>query len=48
MHGPHNERAIEFETAYLLESAEESWRVLGYVSPRDQEDEMRALGVSWS
>ncbi|MGE0360043.1 MAG: hypothetical protein AB7H93_04200 [Vicinamibacterales bacterium] len=39
------DRAIEFEIAYLLERAEESWRVLGYVSARDQEEEMRALGL---
>jgi hypothetical protein len=38
-------RAIEFEIAYLLEAAEESWRILGYVSARDQEEEMRALGL---
>jgi hypothetical protein len=39
------DRAIEFEIAYLLERADESWRVLGYVSERDQEEEMRALGL---
>jgi len=39
------DRAIEFEIAYLLERAEESWRVLGYVSARSQEAEMRALGL---
>jgi hypothetical protein len=38
-------RAIEFEIAYLLELAGESWRVLGYVSERDQAEEMRALGL---
>ena len=38
-------RAIEFEIAYLLEGAGESWRLLGYVSARDQEEEMRALGL---
>jgi hypothetical protein len=38
-------RAIEFEIAYLLERAGESWRVLGYVSERDQEEEMQALGL---
>jgi hypothetical protein len=38
-------RAIEFEIAYLMELAGESWRVLGYVSARDQEEEMRALGL---
>ena len=40
------DRAIEFEIAYLIELAEESWRVLGYVSARDQEEEMRALSHS--
>ena len=38
-------RPIEFEIAYLMELAGESWRVLGYVSARDQEEEMRALGL---
>jgi hypothetical protein len=38
-------RAIEFEIAYLMERSGESWRVLGYVSARDQEEEMRALGL---
>jgi hypothetical protein len=39
------DRAIEFEIAYLLERAAETWRVLGYVSTRDQEEEMRSLGL---
>jgi hypothetical protein len=39
------DRAVEFEIAYLIEQAENSWRVIGYVSERDQEDEMRALGL---
>jgi hypothetical protein len=39
------DRAIEFDIAYLLERAGESWRVLGYVSARDQGEEMRALGL---
>ena len=39
------DRAIEFDVEYLLESAEASWRVLGYVSARDQEEEMRAFGL---
>ena len=38
-------RAVEFDIAYLLEMAGSSWRVLGYVSARDQEEEMRALGL---
>jgi hypothetical protein len=39
------DRAVEFEIAYLMESAGESWRLLGYVSARDQEEEMRAIGL---
>ena len=39
------DRATEFEIAYLIERAGDSWRVLGYVSARDQEEEMRALGL---
>jgi hypothetical protein len=39
------DRAIEFEIAYLLERTDESWRVMGYISERDQEEEMRALGL---
>lgn len=39
------DRAVEFEIAYLIERAGESWRVLGYVSERDQEEEMQALGL---
>ena len=39
------DRAIEFEIAYLIERAGEAWRVLGYVSERDQDEEMRALGL---
>jgi hypothetical protein len=38
-------RAIEFEIAYLMELAGESWLLLGYVSARDQDEEMRALGL---
>ena len=38
-------RAIEFEIAYLMELAVESWRVLGYISARDQEEEMQSLGL---
>jgi hypothetical protein len=38
-------REIQFEIAYLLELTGESWRVLGYISARDQEEEMRALDV---
>ena len=38
-------RAIEFEIAYLMERTAESWRILGYISARDQEEEMRALDL---
>ena len=38
-------RAIDFEIAYLMERSGESWRVLGYISARDQQEEMRALGL---
>jgi hypothetical protein len=38
-------RAAEFEIAYLMERVGESWRVLGYISASDQEEEMRALGL---
>ena len=43
--GKTGDRATEFEIAYLIELAGDSWRVLGYVSARDQEEEMRALGL---
>ncbi len=36
---------IEFAIAYLLERDGSAWRVLGYVSERDQEEEMRSLGL---
>ena len=39
------DRPVEFEIAYLIERAGDSWCVLGYVSERDQEEEMRALGL---
>jgi hypothetical protein len=29
----------------LIERSGASWRVLGYISERDQEEEMRALGL---
>jgi hypothetical protein len=38
-------RAIEFEIAYLMERTTESWRVLGYISERDQDEEMKAHGL---
>jgi hypothetical protein len=39
------DRSIEFEVADLIELAAESWRALGYVPARDQEEEMRAVGL---
>lgn len=39
------DRAIEFGIAYLVERTADSWRILGYVSARDQQEEMRALGL---
>jgi hypothetical protein len=39
-------RAIEFDIAYLLELAGESWCVLGYISTRDQQEEMQAHGLT--
>jgi hypothetical protein len=38
-------RAIEFEIACLVERAQESWRVLGYISARDQQKEIQAFGL---
>jgi hypothetical protein len=38
-------RAIDFDIAYLMERSGESWRVLGYISARDQQEEMRPLGL---
>lgn len=38
-------RPIELEIAYPLEGAEETWRILGYVSERDQDEERRTLGL---
>jgi hypothetical protein len=39
------DRLITFRIAYLLEKVDERWRILAYVSEKDQEEEMRALGV---
>ncbi len=40
------DRPAEFEIAYLLEDTGGAWSVLGYVSERDQEEELRSLGLS--
>jgi hypothetical protein len=39
------ERIIEFDIAYLLEKAGESWRILLYISRSDQEAEMKKEGL---
>jgi hypothetical protein len=39
------DRAIEFEIAYLLEKAPDGWRILSYISHRDQNAEMAKAGL---
>jgi hypothetical protein len=39
------DRLITFQIAYLLERAGDTWRILAYVSQKDQGDEMRELGL---
>ncbi|HEX3245604.1 MAG TPA: hypothetical protein VHX16_09365 [Chloroflexota bacterium] len=39
------ERLITFQISYLLERLSGGWKILAYVSEKDQEEEMRALGV---
>ncbi len=39
------DRAVEFTIAYLLEQTEGGWKVLGYISEREQEEEMKSLGL---
>jgi len=39
------ERTITFQIAYLLEAAGEDWNIIAYISEKDQEEEMRALGL---
>jgi hypothetical protein len=38
-------RLIEFDISYLVEQCGDDWRILSYVSERDQEDEMKAVGL---
>lgn len=38
-------RDIVFHISYLLERAGDSWKVLGYFSEADQEEEMKKLGL---
>jgi hypothetical protein len=39
------DRLIEFEISYLLERAEDEWRILSYVSRTDQNAEMAKAGL---
>lgn len=39
------ERPITFEISYLLEGSGEDWKILAYISEKDQEEEMQALGL---
>ena len=39
------DRDIGFDISYQLERAGDSWKILGYFSEVDQEEEMRKLGI---
>ena len=39
------DRTIEFEISYLLEKADDEWRILAYVSRSDQSAEMAKEGL---
>jgi len=39
------DRLIEFEISYLLEQAEDEWRILSYISRSDQNAEMAKAGL---
>jgi len=39
------DRLVEFAIAYLLERANDDWKILAYVSERDQTEEMQRLGL---
>ena len=39
------DRIIEFEISYLLEKAEDEWRILSYISCSDQNAEMEKEGL---
>ena len=39
------EQLIKFRISYLVERVEETWKILVYVSEKDQEEEMRRLGL---
>jgi hypothetical protein len=38
-------RLNTFRISYLLERSNDSWKILAYISEKDQEQEMRALGL---
>lgn len=39
------DRLIEFDIAYLLERADDKWRILSYISRSDQSEEMAKAGL---
>jgi hypothetical protein len=39
------DRVIAFRIAYLLEKTEDTWKILAYIAEKDQEQEMRELGL---
>jgi len=39
------DRLVEFAIAYLVERAGDDWKILAYVSERDQAEEMQRLGL---
>ena len=39
------DRLITFRIAYLLENVNHRWGILAYISEKDQEEEMRELGL---
>jgi hypothetical protein len=39
------ERVISFRISYLLEQHGQAWKILAYISEKDQEEVMRAAGV---
>ena len=39
------ERLVEFAIAYLVERAGDDWKILAYISERDQTEEMQRLGL---
>ena len=39
------DRVIEFDIAYLLERADEQWRILAYISREDEAEAMQREGL---